>query len=85
MRVGQNWEQQLTRSLGSLAPGQGTCIIGRCKADGDRNGRSAANPIGGSEEEEEEPKGRCLLLLYFVGRTEVRITEEREQHSEEAT
>ena len=41
--------QQLTRSLGSLAPSQGTCSVIWWEAESYRNGRSASNLMGAAE------------------------------------
>ena len=63
MRSSAALRQQLTRSLGPLALGQGTCRVSWRWAEGYRNGRSASNPMGSAE----EPNGCCcccLLLQY---------------------
>ena len=56
--------QQLTHSLGSLAPSQGTRSVSWFQAECYRNGRSAPSPVGS-----EKPKGRyclfCLVVLFY--------------------
>ena len=58
MRSNSVLRQQLTRSLGSLAPSHRTCCISWCPAEAYSNWRSPPNPMGS-----EEPKGRCHWCL----------------------
>ena len=60
MRSSSALRQQLTRSLGSLAPSQTTRSVSCCQAESYRNGRSAPNQMGSKER-----KCRCCCC-YFM-------------------
>ena len=58
--------QQLSRSLGSLAPSK---VVNWCQAEGYRNERAVLDPVGS-----EEPKYRCCCCISFGGSALVFVT-----------
>ena len=57
LRSSSALQQQLTRSLGPLAPSPGTCSVSWCQSEDYRKGRSAPNRMGFAE-----PKGYSVVM-----------------------